>query len=61
MEATDTLLILPEVARLTRLSKPSLYRMMSKGTFPRPLRIGENRIAWQKSVVLEWIHTRPAA
>ncbi|MBP2444834.1 helix-turn-helix transcriptional regulator [Rhizobium leguminosarum] len=37
--------------------KASLYRKISTGEFPRPIRLGENRVAWLESEVDTWIKT----
>jgi len=50
-----TLLIIREVIAATRLSKPTIYKRMSVGLFPRPIRIGENRVAWLKREIDDWI------
>jgi prophage regulatory protein len=59
METNNTLLILPEVQAITRLSKPTIYKMVKEGKFPRQLQIGENRVAWLKSDITDWIGSRP--
>ena len=35
-----------EVERLTTLGKSPIYRMMSDGDFPRPVRLGCRAVAW---------------
>jgi predicted DNA-binding transcriptional regulator AlpA len=48
------LLARPEVIRETTLSGPSLWRRVKDGTFPPPLKIGPNRVAWLRSDVDKW-------
>ena len=50
--AEDTLLSCKEVLALTNLTKPGLYKLMNQQKFPRPIRIGERRVAWIQAEVL---------
>lgn len=65
MRDDDTLLTMPEVEALTRLSKPTLYQMIREDRFPKQVRLGPNKVAWLRSEVLGWIgeraEARPAA
>ena len=47
-----------EVERATRLSKATLYRMMRRGEFPAPIRIGRRAVAWRRREAEEWVATR---
>ncbi|MCH6585264.1 MAG: AlpA family phage regulatory protein, partial [Proteobacteria bacterium] len=38
---------LPDVIRLTGLSKTSIYRLAREGKFPTPVRITESKSAWR--------------
>lgn len=51
----------PAVEQLTGLSRTTLYRLMSEGMFPRPVKIGGRAIAWPESRIAEWQRTRPEA
>lgn len=42
------------------MSKPSLYRMINIGEFPRPVPIGRQRVAFIEAEVQSWITTRIA-
>jgi len=57
----DTLLTVEEVAALTRLSKPTIYKLVKRGDFPRQLRLCANKVAWLKSEVAAWIAARAEA
>ena len=48
-----------EVERETGLSRPTIYRQMAAGTFPRPRRIGVQAVAWLSSEIDEWKRMRP--
>lgn len=45
---------LPEVQRLTGKSRSSIYRDVSLGRFPRPIRVGENISAWLENEIAEY-------
>ncbi len=49
---------LPEVMRMSGLSKPSVYRLMAEGEFPRPVKIGLRSVAWPKSDIDQWMAER---
>ena len=53
------LLRLPDVIHMCGLSRTTLYRRMSEGLFPAPVRIGPRSVAWRESDVREWIEDRP--
>ena len=52
------LMTLEEVARITTYSRGSIYRLVSLGEFPPPLRLGKNRSAWKAADVQGWIDSR---
>lgn len=56
-----TLLTVEEVAALTRLSKPTIYKLVKRGEFPRQLRLCANKVAWLEREVTAWIATRADA
>jgi prophage regulatory protein len=41
-------------------SKPHLWRLIRTGKFPRPIRLGENRIAFPESDIDNWIKSKIA-
>lgn len=52
---------LPEVKRLTGLSRSTIYSLVGNGTFPRQLSIGGGRaIGWLESEIQGWIGERIA-
>jgi prophage regulatory protein len=57
----NQLVRLPEVTDVTTLSKASIYRLLKKGCFPAPVRIGERRVAWRLSDVMGWLDQRAGA
>lgn len=44
-----------EVAERTSVSTAQLYRMVSAGTFPKPIQITEHRKGWLEDDVNNWI------
>lgn len=50
----DTLLRISEVAKLTGLSKATIYRHVSSGAFPAQIKIG-GAARWSKNEIEAWI------
>lgn len=48
----------PAVEDLTGLSRSTLYDMMDRNEFPRPVRIGRRAVAWPESKIIEWLAQR---
>jgi prophage regulatory protein len=55
----DVLLNRRQVIAVTSLSGPTLWRRCKDGSFPLPLKIGPNRVAWRASDVQIWIEGLP--
>lgn len=51
----------PEVEAVTGLSRASIYSKIKAGTFPLPVRLGSNSVAWRADDVDEWIANLPVA
>lgn len=49
---------LPEVMRVTGLSRPTIYRHMKAGTFPQRVKLTERTSAWVASEVNSWLESR---
>jgi prophage regulatory protein len=54
----EMLLRIDAVCTITGLSVPTIYRMMSQGRFPRPLKITSHARAWKLSDISAWIDSR---
>ena len=50
---------LEEVLGLISLSSATVYRMMSLGAFPRPVRLSVRATGWRSDEVEEWLASRP--
>jgi prophage regulatory protein len=57
LQAPETLEPLDVVLKRTAAKRSTVYEWMSKGLFPRPVRIGPRRVAWRTREVDEWIAT----
>lgn len=60
-DQTYTLLRLPQVKDCTGLSRSDIYRRISAGTFPKPVKLGERASAWPAHEVMAWVASRIAA
>ena len=61
MNHTNSLLRLPDVQKLTGLSRSSVYRLEATGDFPKRVRLSERATAWREDELLEWVDSRPRA
>jgi prophage regulatory protein len=61
MNAKNSLIRLPEVRRLTGLSRSSLYRLERAGHFVPRIRLSTRACAWRFDQVTAWIEARPLA
>ena len=58
MNTTNQSLIrLPEVLKRTGFGKAWVYRLISEGRFPAPVKIGVRAVAFVESEVDEWIQS----
>ncbi|WP_052512759.1 helix-turn-helix transcriptional regulator, partial [Limimaricola cinnabarinus] len=51
----DKILRRAAVEEMTGLSRSTLYRMMDRGEFPRPARIGQRAVGWRRSAIEMWL------
>ena len=42
------------IERMTSLDITTIYRKMSAGTFPQPVKVGRRRVAWRTSDIIRW-------
>lgn len=49
------------VLERTALSNTSLYRLITKGEFPKPIKLGPRAVAWVEDDIQKWIESRIAA
>lgn len=46
---------------ITSLSRPTIYRMIKAGTFPKPVKLGQRRIGWPMDILTDWVMSRQEA
>ena len=51
----NELMKLNEVLALVRYSKPSIYRLMTVGKFPKPITLGGRSVFWVRSQIESFI------
>lgn len=49
------ILRLPQVRRLTGLSRSEIYRRMALGEFPAKVKIGTRTVGWSEEEITQWI------
>jgi len=47
-----------EVESRTGLSRSTIYLAMSRGNFPKPVKLGERAVGWLESDIDAWISSR---
>ncbi len=45
----------PEVERITGLKKSTLYDLMGKNLFPKPIKVGARAVCWLEGEIDSWI------
>lgn len=58
---SPSLIRLSEVMRRTGYGRAWIYRLISQGRFPKPVKIGPRSVAFIESEVDEWINQREVA
>lgn len=58
INTAPAILRMPEVTRVTGLSKASIYRMVKAGVFPGSVPLGVAAVGWMRSDVERWIAER---
>jgi prophage regulatory protein len=61
MTQPSALLRLPEVQKLSGLSRSSIYRLEATGSFPARVKLSQRATAWRESDISAWIATRQPA
>jgi prophage regulatory protein len=55
------LLRLNQVTKMLGLSKSTIYNKIANGTFPKPINLGGQSVAWIESEINAWVEDRIAA
>ncbi len=51
----DRMLKLPEVLKVTGLSRPTVYRLIKEKMFPEQVKLTANCVRWRHSEIQQWI------
>ncbi|PRY06140.1 AlpA family transcriptional regulator [Paraburkholderia sp. BL25I1N1] len=57
----DQVMRMKEVVKKIGLCRATIYAMIGRGEFPRPIRIGERATGWRESELEAWLANRSAA
>ena len=49
---------LPEVIKITALSRSTIYSYIQKNSFPKPVRIGTRAVAWLETEILDFLNQK---
>ena len=49
------ILRMPEVCELTGLGKSTIYKKLSEGSFPAPVRLGPRAMGWMTRDIVGWL------
>ena len=56
------ILRLKDVQRMTGLSRSTIYAEITKGNFPRQIKLtGARSVGWHESAIVRWIESRQQA
>ncbi len=55
----EVLYRLPDTITISGKKRSTIYSGIANGTFPRPVRLGPQSVAWKKSDLDAWIASRP--
>ncbi len=51
---------LPEVVKMTGLSRSAIYALIAEGRFPAQINLGPRTVGWAEREINEWIEMRIA-
>jgi prophage regulatory protein len=51
----------PRVLEIVGIGNTSLYDLLKRGEFPRPIRLGVRAVGWRRSDVNAWLASRETA
>lgn len=55
----DRLMTRAEVEEAVGVSRSTIYELMRRDQFPRPLKIGPRNVRWVENEVAAWLQSRP--
>lgn len=57
----EKILRIREVVSRTGLSRPTVYRLVQSGSFPRQVQLSPQCVGWKESEIDDWIEARRPA
>ncbi|WP_028725899.1 helix-turn-helix transcriptional regulator [Paracoccus zeaxanthinifaciens] len=48
----------PAIEELTGLSRSTIYNLMQKGDFPKPVKLTGKAVGWSESAISDWLASR---
>ncbi len=60
LAGVDRFLRISAVKSLVGLSVPTIYRLIAKGEFPRPIKLTKTASGWKLSAINRWMDVRAA-
>jgi len=57
----DRFLSTSTVVERTSLSRTTLWRMIRRGEFPKPVHVSPGRVAWSEAALTEWFASKSAS
>ena len=61
MSETKILITREEVSEMAAISCSTIYKLMKREQFPKPIKIGRHAVRWYRSEVIAWLEERPRA
>ena len=58
LRMTELILRRPKVEEIVGLSRSTIYDMISKNLFPRPIKLGIRAVGWRESTISDWLRER---
>jgi prophage regulatory protein len=55
---TEKIIRMPAVLSTVGLSRATIYRLISVGDFPKPIKLGRHASGWLQSAIQSWINQR---
>ena len=56
-----SILRLPSVKSITKLSRSTIYLRIAAGTFPKPINLGGRAVGWLEAEIQEWLERQVQA
>ena len=61
MNIQKEFLRMKDIQQMTALSKSTIYRLISEGSFPKQVKIGKRTVVWVRSDVSNWMDQQLSA